>query len=104
MGLDIWFKEDIRNILLGVELANAQLAIHCSDAEVRAYREGFKAALVATAASFGIYPSEIEVEAIGWQSNRALMPPSRRRSASIISRERGNPTGTRQGLTPAAQF
>jgi hypothetical protein len=49
MGLDIWFKDDIRNILLGVGLANAHLATHYSDAEVQAYREGFKAALAATA-------------------------------------------------------
>ena len=77
MGLDIWFKEDIRNILLGVELANAQLAIHCSDAEVRAYREGFKAALAATAVSFGIYPGEIEVETVGAQPRMTLLSPPR---------------------------
>jgi len=77
MGLDVWFKEDIRNILLGVELANAHLASHYSDDEVRAYREGFKAALAATAVSFGIYPREIEVEAVGAQPRMALLPSSR---------------------------
>ncbi len=76
MGLDLWSKDDIRNILLGVELASAQLAIHCRDAEVRAYREGFRAALAATAVSFGIYPGEIEVEAVGVQSRMALLPQS----------------------------
>ncbi|MBC8492554.1 MAG: hypothetical protein H8D43_02120 [Chloroflexi bacterium] len=79
MGLDIWFKEDIRNILLGVELANAHLATHYSDAEVRTYREGFKAALAATAVSFGIYPGEIEVEAVEAQPRMALLPWSRGR-------------------------
>lgn len=79
MGLDIWFKEDIRNILLGVELANAHLASRYSDAEVRAYREGFKAALAATAVSFGIYPGEIEIEAVEVRPGRAILPLSRGR-------------------------
>ena len=76
MGLDLWAKDDIRNILLGVELANAHLATRYSNAEVRAYREGFQAALAATAVSFGIYPGEIEVEAVGVQSRMALLPQS----------------------------
>ena len=75
MGLDIWFKDDIRNILLGVELANGHLASRYSDDEVRAYREGFKAALAATATSLGIYPGEIEVEAVGTQPRMALLAP-----------------------------
>ena len=77
MGLDLWTKEDIRNTLLGLELANGHLASRYSDDEVRAYREGFRAALVATAVSFGIYPGEIEMEAVGVQSGMALLPPSR---------------------------
>ena len=76
MGLDLWAKEDIRNVLLGVELASAHLATRCSDAEVRAYREGFKAALAATAMSFGIYPGEIEVETVRVQSGRRLLSQS----------------------------
>jgi hypothetical protein len=78
MGLDIWFKDDIRNVLLGVELANAHLAIHYSGTEVRAYHEGFKAALAATAASFGIYSVEIDGEAVEAQPRKALLPQSRR--------------------------
>jgi len=80
MGLDIWFKDDIRNILLGVELANAHLATHYSDPEVRAYREGFKAALVATAMSLGICPPEIEMRATDTQPTMSLFPSSRRSS------------------------
>jgi len=77
MGLDVWFKEDIRNILLGVELANAHLATHYNDAEVRAYREGFKAALAATAVSFGIWPGEITVETAAAGSQMVHQPLSR---------------------------
>ncbi len=72
MGLDIWFKEDIRNILLGVELANGHLASRYSDDEVRAYREGFKAALAATAVSFGIYQFGPRAEAHRIGSQTAL--------------------------------
>ena len=79
MGLDVWFKEDIRNILLGVELANAHLATHYSDAEVRTYREGFKAALAATAVSFGIYPGEVGVGAVGAQPRMESLLPDKAR-------------------------
>lgn len=91
MGLDIWFKDDIRNVLVAVNAANASasamsggftLRVHpngftdlderargpeqlssfksnepaslSSPEELRAYREGFKAALVSTALAFGI--------------------------------------------------
>ena len=73
MGLEVWFKDDIRNILLGVELANAHLATRYSDDEVRAYREGFRAALAAAAVSFGIYLMD-EMETAGRHSARTLMP------------------------------
>lgn len=79
MGLDLWTKEDIRNTLLGLELANGHLASRYSDDEVRAYREGFRAALIATAVSFGIYPGEIEVEAVEARLRMALLPLSRGR-------------------------
>jgi hypothetical protein len=79
MGLDIWFKDDIKNILLGVELANARLATHYSNAEVRAYRQGFQAALAAAAVSFGICPPGIvEVDSLDAQPSTALFPSSPR--------------------------
>lgn len=55
----MWLTEDVRNILTGVHMANANLAKHFNDPEVRAYREGFVAALAAAAASFGIPPADI---------------------------------------------
>ncbi|QLQ05450.1 MAG: hypothetical protein HZY76_04690 [Anaerolineae bacterium] len=59
MGTDMWLKEDVKNILTGVHVAHASLAQHFSDPQVRAYREGFLAALTATAASFGIAPGDV---------------------------------------------
>jgi len=70
MGLDIWFKDDIKNILLGVEVANASLASYCCEEEVQAYRDGFKAALLATAVSFGIcqFGPRTEARRVGSQT------------------------------------
>jgi hypothetical protein len=77
MGLDIWFKDDIKNILLGVEFANAHLASYCREDEVQAYRDGFRAALLATAASFGIWPGEIQAGHVRVEPKMALQPPVR---------------------------
>jgi len=77
MGLDIWFKDDIKNILLGIEFANAHLATYCSEDEIQAYREGFKAALLATAVSFGIWPGEIQTGHVRVEPKMAIQPPVR---------------------------
>lgn len=54
MNLDMWFKDDIRNIIVGVELA-AKSRMGSADDEInRAFQEGFDAAIVAIAASFGL--------------------------------------------------
>lgn len=74
MGLDMWFTDDIRNILLGVELASAHLASRCNDPEMRAYREGFNAALAAIGTSFGISPGEIVLEVRA--RPRTALPPA----------------------------
>ena len=55
MTLDMWFKDDIRNILLGVELAAKSQLLAAEGETTRAYREGFDAAVTAIAASFGLF-------------------------------------------------
>ncbi len=50
----MWFKDDVRSILAGIELSSAQTAAFCSDDCTEAFRAGFRAAIVATAASFGV--------------------------------------------------
>jgi hypothetical protein len=64
MGLDIWFKDDIANILRAVDEANlSALAAVSGDAQAfgggppalrQAYREGFAAALAAVALALGL--------------------------------------------------
>ncbi|HIQ23018.1 MAG TPA: hypothetical protein EYH34_17465 [Planctomycetes bacterium] len=70
MGLDIWFREDILHALKAAEQASATTAAAMEHAlgeaegsvvgdarYLRAYREGYKAALVTVAMAFGITPS-----------------------------------------------
>jgi hypothetical protein len=58
MTLDMWLKEDIRNVLLGIDLACAHMAVERGDAEAIAFREGFQAALSSVALSLGISPMD----------------------------------------------
>jgi hypothetical protein len=75
VGLDVWFKDDVRNMLLGMDVAAANLAANYSQTEARAYRAGFEAALVALAVSFGIRPCDVIVQAIDADYEwRALAP------------------------------
>jgi hypothetical protein len=60
MSLDIWFTEDIKNIILAAEQANIQaLETGLGVAEPnlqRAYHQGFRAALSTLALAFGLAP------------------------------------------------
>ncbi|MCR4407349.1 MAG: hypothetical protein NUW24_10570 [Anaerolineae bacterium] len=75
MGLDIWFREDILRALSAAEQASAttvaalELALTGSDGEsggqgmadpryLRAYREGYRAALITMATAFGLTQAE----------------------------------------------
>lgn len=59
MGLDIWFREDVARALLAAEQASAAMAaamesIAGDPRYLRAYREGYKAALGTVATAFGL--------------------------------------------------
>ena len=54
MTLDMWLKEDIRNVLLGIDLACAHMAAERSDADAAVFRAGFQAALSAVAVGLGV--------------------------------------------------
>ena len=75
MGLGIWFENDVRNILLAANEANAAtsaavantIVIEAADplsyqrtrACIRAYREGYAAALATMALAFGLSPAAL---------------------------------------------
>ena len=61
MGLDVWFREDVLNALLAADQASAATVAAVGNdvldpATVRAFRQGFRAALVTVALAFGIAP------------------------------------------------
>jgi len=59
MGLDIWFQEDITNALKAAEQASSTTAaaiesVVSDPSYLRAYRQGYKAALITVATAFGL--------------------------------------------------
>ena len=69
----MWFRDDIRNLIMGLELANGHLAAHFSDSEVDAYRAGYRAALIAMGASCGVFFNERDLNAV--LASRAVVRP-----------------------------
>jgi hypothetical protein len=61
MGLEMWFKEDLRNILLSVNASSAATALWSDNSQVTAYRSGYQEALMAVGLACGIPPAEIAV-------------------------------------------
>jgi hypothetical protein len=61
MGLDMWFKDDLRNILLSINASSAATARWSSDPQMVAYRQGYQAALAAVAIACGIASDLINV-------------------------------------------
>jgi len=62
MALDIFFSEDIRNALLAADEASSSTVRMCADGGgdrviLRAYLEGYRAALTTVALAFGLAPS-----------------------------------------------
>ena len=62
MGLDIFFVEDVRNALMAANEASSSTARVCAavggdQATLRAYLEGYRAALTTVALAFGLSPT-----------------------------------------------
>lgn len=63
MGLDVYCREDIANALLAAEEASGSTAAALMDVagdpvRLRAYREGYRAALATVALAFGLVSKE----------------------------------------------
>jgi len=57
LGLGVWFRDEIRDTLLAVDIANLDIANSIDTSEMRLYRKGYEAAIRAVATAFGIsYP------------------------------------------------
>ncbi len=77
MALDMWFKEDIRNILISINVANADIADYTGDPQLMTYRRGYVAALTAMAACFGINLMESAREGTHHVYPRQIVPQLR---------------------------
>ena len=64
MSLDVWFREDIRHILMAAERAHASSLAQAAGATgtdlvaLRAYNRGYRAALSAVALACGLHLDE----------------------------------------------
>ncbi len=59
-GLDVWFKDDIKNALRAVDSANAEVFKAIDTPEMQLFRQGYEAAIRAVAEAFGIgYKSSV---------------------------------------------
>lgn len=54
MGLDIYFKDDLARLLVSVEVASASTASYAEGPLLKAWREGFQAAILAVAQAVGL--------------------------------------------------
>ena len=67
MSLDIWFREDIKHILMAAERAGSLSLAHAEESAadprlLQAYRRGYRAALYTVAVACGLTPQEGEEE------------------------------------------
>ena len=64
MGLDVYFREDVLHALLAAEQASAATVAILGDAahpaQVRAFRQGYRAALATVAIAFGLDPAAVD--------------------------------------------
>ncbi len=79
MSLELWFRQDLKNILLSINVASAASARFSDEARVIAYRQGFEEALELAAVALGIPPEEV-----GLHPGREGQPGERLRGLRLL--------------------
>jgi len=59
MGLELWFKEDIRNVLLSLNLSSSAAGRWGGGEQRDAYRLGYEEAIALVAVAFGLRPTDV---------------------------------------------
>ncbi len=72
MAIEMWFKDDIKNILLSVNASSADTARWAETAAIAAYRRGYQAALCAVALACGIPPNQVTIQLDSERSGKLL--------------------------------
>ena len=76
MAVDLWFRDDIRNLLLALNASSAGAALLAQDPAATAYRIGYQEALAAVALACGLPPGAICSNAGPTLSVGQTAPPS----------------------------
>jgi hypothetical protein len=63
MGLEMWFRDDVRNMLLSLSVSSALAGQWSEDPQLAAYRAGYQAAIGAVAVAFGLSPGAVSPQA-----------------------------------------
>ena len=61
MGIEMWFKDDVRNILISANASSAATAEFASGPVMQTYRLGYQSALMAVALACGIPPDQVGI-------------------------------------------
>ncbi len=64
MPLDMWFRDDLRNILVSLNVASAAAARFSDENLVDAYRLGFQEALGSVAVALGMTPDAVGLRVV----------------------------------------
>ena len=72
MGIEMWFKDDVRNILISANASSAATAEFASGPVMQTYRLGYQAALMTVALACGIPPDQVGIRLDARQSETPL--------------------------------
>ena len=61
MGIEMWLKDDVRNILISANASSAATAQLVPTAEVLTFRRGYQAALIAVGLACGLPPEQLGI-------------------------------------------
>lgn len=61
MSANMFYRDDVCNALMGVQVASALSMRFTTQAEADAFRLGFQSAIASAAISFGIKPEDVRV-------------------------------------------
>ena len=89
MGIEIWFKEAYRNILISANASSATTALCAPGPAMQTYRLGYQAALMAVALACGIPPDQVGIRLEADPRRRtARFRPAADRAPLTVNRSR----------------
>jgi hypothetical protein len=78
MGIEMWFKDDVRNILISANASSAATAEFASGPAMLTYRLGYQSALMAVALACGIPPDQVGIPQVNLERSATVTADSLR--------------------------